>query len=73
MKNTQCFMEREAFGVSTLHFTDTASSFNSYFVPGMDVICPGSPGHGSKFIKNTAGEKLVKSLLEIALLSFSLS
>ena len=24
------------------------------------VICPGSPGHGSRFLENTAGEKVVK-------------
>ena len=24
------------------------------------IICPGSPGHGSRFLENTAGEKVVK-------------
>lgn len=26
----------------------------------LEVICPGSPGHGSSFLKNTAGEKVQK-------------
>lgn len=27
--------------------------------PGITVHCPGSPGHGSRFVENTAAEKLV--------------
>lgn len=26
---------------------------------GITVHCPGSPGHGSRFVENTAAEKLV--------------
>ncbi len=26
---------------------------------GITVRCPGSPGHGSRFVENTAAEKLV--------------
>ena len=30
--------------------------------PGVQVRCPGNPGHGSRFIENNAGEKVVSSL-----------
>lgn len=30
----------------------------------MKVICSGNPGHGSKFIENTAAEKLVCDLMQ---------
>ena len=35
------------------------------------VVCPGAPGHGSRFIENTAGPKLV-GFGEIALNTFLL-
>lgn len=33
--------------------------------PGITVHCPGSPGHGSRFVENTAAEKLVSVHLRI--------
>ncbi|KAK6060172.1 hypothetical protein COOONC_02175, partial [Cooperia oncophora] len=42
-------------------------SFSSSTIfSGTKVTCEGSPGHGSKFIENTAGEKLV-SVIQSAL------
>lgn len=34
-------------------------------LPGITVHCPGSPGHGSRFVENTAAEKLVSVHLRI--------
>ena len=31
------------------------------------VVCQGNPGHGSRFIENTAGEKLVSESMIIIL------
>ena len=31
-------------------------------LPGFTVTCPGDPGHGSRFIKNTAVNKVVSCL-----------
>lgn len=36
---------------------------------GLKVTCTGSPGHGSKFIENTAAEKLVGNLEVSALIA----
>lgn len=32
---------------------------NDFLFPGITIHCPGSPGHGSRFVENTAAEKLV--------------
>ena len=32
---------------------------------GIEVTCPGNPGHGSRFIENTAVEKVVSSDFQI--------
>lgn len=30
-----------------------------FWFSGITIHCPGSPGHGSRFVENTAAEKLV--------------
>ena len=31
----------------------------TFSLPGIKVTCQGQPGHGSMFIENTAGQKMV--------------
>jgi len=38
--------------------------------PGITVHCPGSPGHGSRFVENTAAEKLVSVISLVYIHSF---
>ena len=34
------------------------------FFIGLRVTCKGSPGHGSRFVEDTVGEKMVSALLK---------
>lgn len=48
------------------HFVTVLTESKNYlhfcvFILGVEIICAGSPGHGSIFIENNAGEKLVSS------------
>ena len=39
--------------------------FMSHDLIEFKVVCQGNPGHGSRFIENTAGEKLVSESIII--------
>lgn len=60
-------MERETPGVSVFVLIqlllDTHPLYYVFVGPtGVTVRCPGSPGHGSRFVENTAAEKLVSAV-----------
>ena len=42
-------------------------TFMSHDLIAFKVVCQGNPGHGSRFIENTAGEKLVSESMIIIL------
>ena len=54
-------MANECRGVSKLWSSSLSSGLiNDIFKTGMKVTCRGDPGHGSRFIENSAAEKFRK-------------
>lgn len=48
--------------------SDFMKQINFSFL-GITVHCPGSPGHGSRFVENTAAEKLVSVRVMLQLIT----
>lgn len=50
------------FLISSWFHVTTVKEVKSVFPSsiGITVHCPGNPGHGSRFVENTAAEKLVR-------------
>lgn len=60
------FSSRHLFCIFLASEDDTYKVFYGERVPWwVKVTCGGSPGHGSKFIENTAAEKMVRFIFEI--------
>lgn len=62
-----CFTEKGRFGVSDMHVYDPitfmAKIFTNFqFFPEANIKIPGTEGHGSLLLKDTAGEKLRRFL-----------
>ena len=53
-----------------ISFPTCLSITRNYSAAGLTIHCPGNPGHGSRFIENTAVEKVVRWILRNALIRF---
>ena len=64
---SQCSMENDLLGVRLCNLLFHSVLLLRYVLLGFTVTCPGNPGHGSRFIKNTAVDKVVGCVIDFCL------